>query len=71
MDMNLDGPTCVENLDVPLQVANMTWFINIQKEGFEFEFNPKPSYTFKNTIRVLQKHRSCYNDTRGVIALPP
>jgi hypothetical protein len=26
MNMNLDGHTCIKKFEVPLQVANMTWF---------------------------------------------
>jgi hypothetical protein len=30
--------TCMQNLEVPLQVVNMTWFHNYSKTRFEFEF---------------------------------
>jgi hypothetical protein len=51
--MNLNLLTCMQSLEVPLQVINMTWFINNIQEGFEFEFELKPSYIADYTIEVL------------------
>jgi hypothetical protein len=43
----------MQSLEVPLEVINMTWFINNIQEGFEFEFELKPSYIADYTIEVL------------------
>ncbi len=43
----------MQKFEVPLQVANMTWVINIQKDGFEFKFKLKPSYIKDYTLEVL------------------
>jgi hypothetical protein len=51
--MNLHWLTCIQSLEVPLQVVNMTWFINNIQEGFEFEFDLKSSYIADYTIEVL------------------
>jgi hypothetical protein len=50
--MNLNLLTCMQSLEVPLQVINMTWFINNIQEGFEFEFELKPSYIADYTVEV-------------------
>jgi hypothetical protein len=51
--MNFDWLTCIEEFGVPLQVVNMTWFINNMQEGFELEFDLKPSYIADYTIEVM------------------
>jgi hypothetical protein len=40
----------MQSLEVPLQVVNMTWFINNIQEGFKFEL--KPSYIADYTIEI-------------------
>jgi hypothetical protein len=52
-DTNLEWLTCMQSLEVPLQVVNMTWFINNIQEGFEFKFELKLSYIADYTVEVL------------------
>jgi hypothetical protein len=40
MNRNLDLLTCMQNLEVPLQVAIMVHFKYYSKKGFEFELRP-------------------------------
>jgi hypothetical protein len=49
----LDGITCIQEFEAPIQVANKTWFNNIKKKGFKFEIELKPRYTVYYTIEVL------------------
>jgi hypothetical protein len=39
MNMNLDWLTCMQNLEVHLQVLNKTWFNKHSKIRFEFKIH--------------------------------
>jgi hypothetical protein len=55
MNVNLDGLTCMQKFEVSLQVANGTWFTNIQTR-FDFEFKLKPKL-----------HCTCTADTLSLL----
>jgi hypothetical protein len=46
----------VKNLEVPLQVAIMTWFNNIQRKDLHSKSNIKPRYIVDYTIEVLKNN---------------
>jgi hypothetical protein len=52
MNVNLDGLTCMQKFEDIIQVANRTWFNNIQI-GFDFEFKLKPKLHCRCTIELL------------------
>jgi hypothetical protein len=56
-------------LEVPLQVAIMTWFNNIQRKDLNSNLNIKPRYIGLH-CRGNVEYYSYYSDTRGVTALP-
>jgi hypothetical protein len=39
MNINLDGLTCIQEFEVPIQVANKTWFNNIKIKGLNSKLN--------------------------------
>jgi hypothetical protein len=43
----------MQSLEVPLHVVSMAWFISNIQEGFEFEFELKPSYIADYTIKEM------------------
>jgi hypothetical protein len=49
MNVNLDVLTCIQAFKVSLQVANRTWFNNIQI-GFDFNFKLKPKLHYRCTV---------------------
>jgi hypothetical protein len=55
-NVNLYWLTCVKNLEVPLQVAIMTWFNNIQRKDLHSKLNIKPWYIVDYTIEVLKNN---------------
>jgi hypothetical protein len=60
----------MKNLDVPLQVAIMTWFNNVQRKYLNLNLNIKPRYIglhYRGTVEQC----SYYSGTRGVTSLPP
>jgi hypothetical protein len=52
MNMNLDGLNCIKFFEIPLQVANMTWFKYYSKYGFEFKF--KFTLEFISITRLMR-----------------
>jgi hypothetical protein len=40
MNINLDWLTCIHEFGVPLQLVNMTWFTNIQKNWQLWDIEP-------------------------------
>jgi hypothetical protein len=63
--MHLDGLTHMQIFEVSLQVANGTWFNNIQKGDLKLNSNLNQSYT----IEVLLIYCRCYSYTRGVTSI--
>jgi hypothetical protein len=52
-NVNLDWLTCIQDLEVPLQVVNEAWFKQYSKIRFEFKFELKPSYTMDYIVKIL------------------
>jgi hypothetical protein len=50
-NMNLYLLTCIQEIGVPLQVVNRTWFKHTK--GFELEFEFKPRYNVDYIVKVL------------------
>jgi hypothetical protein len=55
----------MNNLEVPLQVVNVTWFNNIQMKDLTLLMNLNQD-TMSIDCRGAVDHCSCYSDTRGV-----
>jgi hypothetical protein len=52
----------MKNLELPLQVVNMTWFYKIQMKDLTLTMN---------LPRCTVEHCSSYSDARGITTLPP
>jgi hypothetical protein len=68
--MNLDGLTCIQKFEVPLQVVNMIKMENSQRVKFEFESSQNRVYCsrhYRNTV-IATVDATAH---QGVIVLPP
>jgi hypothetical protein len=52
-NMNLDWLSCIQEFGFPLQMVNMTWFINIQK-GWPLS-DTKPTIINPQVLKLGQK----------------
>jgi hypothetical protein len=52
--MNLHWLPCLQEFGIPLQVVNITRFLNIQRQGLNSNLHFKPRYIDDDTVEALQ-----------------